>query len=70
MIIGIRPVSKVVKAENSEDMQMMPAFFTGGGKAGLLMLVVTDKDNKQTDEVLLQVNDKGKISIARRRTDV
>lgn len=47
-----------------------PVFFTGNSKSAVAFIKVLDSDGKQTDEVLLQVNAKGRLSIARRREDL
>ncbi len=44
-----------------------PTFYTGNKKSAVSFIKAVDKDGKAVDEIMLQVNDEGKLTLARKR---
>ncbi len=51
----------------ARNLVIEPTFYTGNKKSAVSFIKAVDKEGKAIDEVMLQVNDDGKLSIARKR---
>ena len=72
MIVSMDIVGDI-KVEGDEDthkarnLMIQPTFYTGNKKSAVSFIRAIDADGKAIDEVMLQVNDEGRLSIARKR---